>query len=272
MVLPRCSLAVCLVGCAPIAPAPAENLRASSPFVELAVEDHAPAVVSLPLGATARRPVIVVAHGAGDRGEWHCELWRRIVENRAFVLCPQGRRMDERVPRAEALYYYPDHFALEREVLAALSALERRYPRYVDASAAVYVGYSQGAIHGALVIALHADVFPRAVLIEGGNGGFREWSAPSASKYRAGGGQRVLFACGSPYCVRSAEGSRRLLEKAGVSARVVHAEGAGHSYGAVMEAELAASLAWVVEGDARWSEARGSRGNLMPIAPRDPPP
>jgi predicted esterase len=198
--------------------------------------------------------VIVATHGAGDRGEFHCELWRGIVQNRAFVLCPQGRRMDDRVPHPDAYYFYANHHELEREVLAALTALKERYPDHLDVTQAVYTGFSQGAIQGALVIVLHPDEFPRAVLVEGGHGSYREWSPYAARKYQSGGGKRVLFACGGHNCVRSATNSARYLEKAGVSTQVVHAEGAGHSYDATMAAELAQSFAWVVADDPRWQD------------------
>jgi predicted esterase len=228
------------------------ELVAPAPFVQLPVPGHADAVLSLPLGATAKRPLVVAAHGAGDRAEYHCELWRRIVGDRAFVLCPRGRRTDERVPPADAGYYYPDHFALDKEVKAAIAALRERYRGHVDSEQAVYTGFSQGAIHGAHVIVLNPEVFPRAALVEGGNGFFNEWSGPAARKYRERGGKRVLFACGSPACVRTAERCAAYLKKAGVEARVVHAEGAGHSYGPAMEAELQASFEWLVADDPRF--------------------
>ena len=221
-------------------------------LVQLSVPGYVDAVVSLPRGATTPRPLVVAAHGAGDRAEYHCELWHRIVGDRAFVLCPQGRRTNESVPHADAGYYYPDHFALDEEVKAAIAALEARYRAHLDSEQAVYTGFSQGAIHGAHVIVLNPEVFPRAVLVEGGNGFFNEWSVPAARKYRAGGGRRILFACGSPACVRTAERCASYLKKAGVEARVVHAEGAGHSYGPAMEAELRASFEWLVADDPRF--------------------
>ncbi|HEY3493485.1 MAG TPA: hypothetical protein VGK73_02320 [Polyangiaceae bacterium] len=255
----RATLALALAGagfgsaCAPATPdAASAGLTAPAPFVELVVPAHENAVVSLPLGAATPRPLLVAAHGAGDRAEWHCELWRRIVGDRAFVLCPRGRRTDVRVPREEAAYYYPDHHALEREVLAAVAALGERYGEALDATRAVYTGFSQGAIQGALVIARNPGLFPRAALVEGGNGFFDEWSPWAARRYRKAGGERVLFGCGSPYCVRSAERCAGYLEKADVLARVVHAEGAGHSYGPAMEAELTKHFDWLVADDPRW--------------------
>lgn len=240
------------LGCAPMGSASSSSGPSLNPLVTLAVPGHGDAIVSVPSGADAPRPLIVATHGAGDRAEWHCRAWRDIVGDRAFVLCPQGRRTDERVPPERAGYYYPDHFALDREVHAAVQALRERYPERLDAQRAVYTGFSQGAIHGALVIALRPEQFPRAALVEGGNGFFNEWSPFAARRFREGGGERVLFACGSPACVRSAERCAGYLEKAGVATRIVHARGAGHSYGPTMQAELRGTFEWLVEGDERW--------------------
>jgi predicted esterase len=246
-----------LLGCAPVesvAQSANDQLRAAPELKQLEVADHNPAIVSVPPHAGAPRLLLVAAHGAWDRAEGHCELWQEIVGDRAFVLCPQGRRTDRRMPHEHAAYYYPDHHALNEEVLAAISALEAQYPGRVDTTGAVYAGFSQGAIHGAQVIVLHPQLFPRAALVEGGNGFFKEWSRYAAQRYRAGGGERVLFGCGSPACVRTAERCAGFLRGADVSARVVHAEGAGHSYGAAMQSELAASFEWLVSGDARWAQ------------------
>src|SRR5687768_6099467 len=159
----------------PAAAALATSHVAEPPFVHLPVPGHEPAVVSVPPPGPGPRPLLVAAHGAWDRPEPHCELWRRLVGQRAFILCPRGKRTDGRVPHARAAYFYPDHFALAREALAAIAALSARYPDELDPTAAVWTGFSQGAIHGALVATLHPRIFPRAALIEGGNGFFNEW-------------------------------------------------------------------------------------------------
>src|SRR5688572_17197436 len=57
-------------------------LEAATPQVDLAVPGHAPAVVSVPVGTTERRPIVVVAHGNFDRAEWQCRTWRSILGNR----------------------------------------------------------------------------------------------------------------------------------------------------------------------------------------------
>lgn len=240
-----------------IAPSPAQP-AASPPvagdvFVELAVPGYDAAVVSVPRDPSKRRPLLVAAHGAWDRPEPHCQLWRRVTGAHGFILCPRGRRTNRYVPREHAAYFYPDHFELAREVLAAIEALSAQYRDQLDPTAAVWAGFSQGAIHGALVIVLHPKLFPRAALVEGGNGFFDEWSPFAARKYARGGGDRVLFGCGSPYCVRTAERCAGYLKRTGVGTRVAHAQGAGHSYGATMERSLREHFDWLVADDPRWA-------------------
>ena len=240
------------LACSPRGPALVVRDSPEETVARLSVPGYNDAIVSVPKGASSPRPLLVATHGAGDRAEWHCAAWREIVGDRAFVLCPQGRRTDERVAHEDASYYYPDHFALDKEVRAGMEALVARYAQRLDASRAVYTGFSQGAIHGALVIALRPELFPRAALVEGGNGFFGEWSAFAARRFREGGGERVLFACGSEACVRSAERCAGYLGKTGVTTRIAHAEGAGHSYGPAMQSELRKTFEWLVEGDERW--------------------
>jgi predicted esterase len=230
------------------------ELEAPRALVALPVAGHNPAVVSVPAGATGRMPVLVATHGAGDRAEWHCEIWRGIVRGRGFVLCPQGRRMDDRIRHEDSLYYYPDHKVLDRELTAALDALGARFPEHADTSGAVYAGFSQGAIFGALIVAQRPDAFPRAILVEGGHGAYQEWNRAAAKSYATRGGKRVFFGCGGPWCDKNARGISALLEKAGAKARVAYAEGAGHTMTGAMEPELRAGFEWVIEDDPRWRQ------------------
>src|SRR6185369_13260365 len=52
------------------------------------------AFVTPPIGAREPRPLIVAVHGAGDRAEWACGGWRVVASEYAFVVCPQGMKMD----------------------------------------------------------------------------------------------------------------------------------------------------------------------------------
>ncbi|MGK4000981.1 hypothetical protein WMF31_00045 [Sorangium sp. So ce1036] len=235
-------------------------------FADLEVPGFGPAVVVLPRGG-GPRPVLVATHGAGDRPEWHCDVWGAMVRGAGYVLCPRGKAIDTRVPDDARIYYYPDHHALGREVTAALSALSRRFGDRVDLRAPVYAGYSQGATMGALVLPGHPAGFARAALVEGGYGGAGEWTLGSARRWRGAGGARVLLACGRADCAARAHRTRETLERGGLTARVVHAKGAGHSYGGAMERALHEAYPWVIGGDPRWlggSEASARQGAAAP--------
>jgi predicted esterase len=229
------------------------------PFIHLDVPRFAPAVVSVSRGATSPRPLIVVAHGAGDRPEWQCEVWRATVGDGGFVLCPRGRPTNVYAPDEETGYFYPTHYALGEEITAAVKALRERFPEHVDFEGPIYAGFSQGAIMGALLIAGHPLGFSRAVLIEGGVGAYEEWNLAAALRFKRAGGERILFACGGPRCEWRARMTAAQFDKVGVEARTLHVEGAGHSYGGQMGQEVRRVFAWVVEGDPRWAGEGGGR-------------
>jgi predicted esterase len=163
---------------------PLPPLRSPTPFVALPVPRHHAAVVSLPLGARTRRPVLVVAHGAGDRPEWQCDVWRELVADRGFVLCVRGFPTNRYAPPEETGFFFADHRALGREISLALEALAALWPDHVDVEAPAFSGFSQGAIMGALLLPQHPARFSRAALVEGGYGLFQEWNIPVAQASR----------------------------------------------------------------------------------------
>ena len=157
--------------------------------------------------------------------------------------------MNATVPLREGQYFYDGHPKLAREVALALAALESRFAGLVDTHGAVYAGYSQGATMGALALPLMPGLFSRALLIEGGDGG---WGLRAARIFKAQGGVRVLFACGRSSCAANARRSAGYLEKESVEAQVLYAGGAGHTYGGLVEQVVRDSFEWLVEGDSRW--------------------
>lgn len=220
---------------------------APSSLQSLDVPDFSPSLVHLP-GGFAKLPVLVVTHGAGGTARTHCELWARIVENRALLLCVRGRA---RGPNPEDGEYYPDHLALERETFAALSALRARFSQRIAEGPVWYAGFSQGATMGALMLVEHAAEVTRLVLVEGG---FAEWSVARARAFRERGGERVLFVCGRKECATSARNSAYWFKLAGVPAKVAYVEGAGHNHDARVEARIVLLLPWLTAGDVRWGD------------------
>lgn len=215
-------------------------------LVSLSVTGYGNAIVSVPSESRDPRPVLVAAHGAGGRPAWQCEVWGGIVKHRGFVLCPQGTRMN-RDPHQG--FFFRDHYALEQEVLVALEALRERFGQRIAHGPVVYVGFSQGATMGALMVVKHPDVFQRLVLVEGGEA---QWDVPTATRFRQGGGQRVLLVCGRHACTERAKTSLRWLEKGGLRARVEYVVGGGHSYDHGIPDRLYETFDWVIAGDQRW--------------------
>jgi predicted esterase len=207
-----------------------------------------PAVVSLPLGATGRRPVLVALHGNFDRPEWQCEIWRGIVGARGFVLCPRGVPRGD-VPKSWDRWEFGALARTEKELDAALAALAAAYPDHVDPGPVVFTGFSLGAILGTPIVKKSPARYPRVVLIEGGQSG---WTRPRAKAFVAGGGARVLFACGQASCQASSRSAAKIVEAAGGGARVAYLGSVGHTYDGKVADAIAMEWDWLVEGDARW--------------------
>jgi predicted esterase len=205
--------------------------------------------VSVPLGATESRPVVLVLHGNFDRPEWQCGVWREITKGYPFVVCPRG------VPRRDAgssqdRWTYGKPADVRREIDAALAALQVRFGDYVAPGPIVYVGFSLGAILGVGIVTDDADRFPRAVLVEGG---LSNWSQARAKAYADAGGKRVLFACGQRSCKAESKGAEKLLGRLGVEARSVWGGDVGHTYDGPVADQVAQALPWLVSDDPRWA-------------------
>jgi predicted esterase len=221
------------------APARLPPLVSSAALVELKVPEFRDAVVSIPIGATDRRQVVIALHGNFDRPEWQCEVWREITEAQSFVLCPRGIERGD-APRSLDRWTYGSLAATEKELLAALDALSEKFSDYVDLESVVVTGFSLGAILGKSIVVKHAAKFPRAVFIEGG---YKGWSRALAKKYFDAGGERVLFGCGQSACLHAARQAARVLEAAGLEAALADGGKAGHTYDGTVQHAVAAQWA-----------------------------
>ena len=104
-------------------------------------EGHA-VFVSVPLGATEPRPVVVGMHGAGDRPEWACGGYRGATRAYPFILCPRG------LPQGADKFAAPPAARIEKDVADALTALRARFGAYVAEGPLLYAGFSLGAMNG----------------------------------------------------------------------------------------------------------------------------
>ena len=225
-------------------------LTADKELVHLAVPGFRDAVVSVPIGATGPRPIVLALHGNFDRPEWQCEVWRGITHARAFVVCPRG------IPRPDAppslnRWTYGKGSAVRAEVEAALTAVRTRFEGYAASDPLLYTGFSLGAIHGVGIVASDGRRYPRAVLVEGGHDGF---TPARAKAYAAAGGKRILFACGQRACKTDAAQARKNLQREGVETELVYGGEVGHTYDGPVASEIANAWAWLIADDPRWTD------------------
>src|SRR5262245_7792643 len=76
----------------------------SGEVTTLEVPGFLDAVLWVPGGdVTVAKPVVLATHGAYDNPESYCPFWRKIVEDRAFVVCTRGKRIQD------GAFFYPDH-------------------------------------------------------------------------------------------------------------------------------------------------------------------
>jgi predicted esterase len=219
-------------------------------LVRLPVAGFNDAIVSVPTGAKAPRPVVLALHGNFDRPEWQCEVWRGVTKARAFVVCPRGIPRPD-APRSLDRWTYGKGTAVRAEVEAALGAVRARFENYVASGPILYAGFSLGAIHGVGIVASDGQRYRRAVLVEGGHDG---WTAERAKAYAAAGGERVLFACGQRACKTDAAQARKNLERAGIRTELVYGGEVGHTYDGPVASEIARVWTWLVADDPRWTD------------------
>jgi len=197
----------------------------------------------VPKEKAAPRPVVVALHGNYDRPEWQCEVWRGIVGDGAFIVCPRGVPRSD-APRAEDRWTWNGLAATEREVDAALAALEARYSERVSKGPRVLVGFSLGGTMAARIATRRPDLYPRVVLVEGGSDA---WTLAVARRFLKGGGVKVLGACGQPACFPHFRNLDWAFRTAGLPFRVVGSRRAGHTYDGDVASAVAANWRWLVE-------------------------
>lgn len=208
-------------------------------FEPLAVDGQEDALLWIPRDSGKKLPLFVVAHGAGGSPEWHCEFWSQVVGDGAFLLCLRGRSLGA---GADA-YYFPEHHSLERWFAAAVEQFDQVFSARVLRERSVYIGYSQGATMGALMLSKHAARFSRALYMEGG---FDYWSLSRAREFQRAGGEAVFIACGTTNCERKGQNVVTWLEKSGVRAQMTHARGAGHTPAGEVGVIAIEGLGWLL--------------------------
>ena len=225
-----------------------QPLRDARWLEALDLGDGDSAVVSVPLGATEPRPLVVAVHGAHDRPEWACGGWRLGFAVYPFIVCPRG------TPVGGDKYAWSNSAAIERTVLKSVAKVRERFADYVAAPPHAYAGFSQGAIFAEPILLRHAAVFPTAILAEGGYPIVR--SQRFAKAFRAVGGATVVIVCGSPGCRDTAQSAAPVLEAAGLRVFRSGDVRSGHNLNRLMQEALLRDFRSWFEGDPAWAGAR----------------
>ena len=208
------------------------------------LDDGHEGYVCPPIGAREPRPLIVAVHGAGDRAEWSCGGWRMVAGEYAFVVCPQGRKMDA------TRFAWDNAETIRRRVAAAIVAARARFGDYIADGPTLYVGFSQGATLAGPTLLDPAQSFPFIVLAEGGYGLVRDRAF--LRKLKARGVEGVLLACGTPACFTSMRAAEPTLSAAGIQALIGGDPRSGHNLNGEMQAGLQKVWPELVAGLPNW--------------------
>lgn len=203
--------------------------------------------VSVPLGATSARPLIVAAHGAGDRPEWACSGWRGVTDAYAFIACPHGS------PFGDA-YAWSSLEQIEQRILDAEQVARARWPSYIDPGPIILVGFSQGARLVSVLARKHPDRWSSVVLLEGGYDETAWAFGPAFAK----GGKRIVLACSTWHCAEGFEGGAKSLRDAHVDSRLVDLGNLGHHMGPTVTNGMHEPWRWLVRDDPRWEKNQPS--------------
>jgi len=223
-------------------PAPAPSAPSSAPpaglppllgvaWIEhLELDGGHDAYVCPPIGAREPRPLIVAVHGAGDRAEWSCGGWRMVASEYAFVVCPQGMKMDP------MRFAWDSAETIRRRVASAVMAARARFGEYIAEGPTLYVGFSQGATLAGPTLLDATQSFPFVALAEGGYGLVQ--NRAFLGKLKARGVESVLLACGTPACFASMRAAEPNLSAAGIQALIGGDPKSGHNLNGEMQAGL----------------------------------
>lgn len=176
--------------------------------------------------SSAPRPVVIVLHGNFDRPEWQCKMWQSVASWYGWILCPRGVRTPWATLAEDRWTYRGGAKKVSGEMMAALTALESRFPGAVTRDGAVLVGFSLGAILIPELIQLHPDWFDTVFLIEGGLKQLDRYLLSMKQR----GVERIGLAMSTAGNRQKASEMRIKIKRKGLVSVYVDMRGAGHNY------------------------------------------
>jgi len=200
-------------------------------------------VVSVPLGARERRPIVVAMHGGSDQPGWACGEWRGVTNAYPFIVCPRGSGSES------ALYWasLPD---TQARVARAIAATRKLFPTWIAEGPTVLVGFSMGATQAILLARGDPKTYRRVVIAESAYD--PDPAIAFAKPWTAGGGERAIFLCTTVACEATYANAARNVARYGVPARLNIAGTNQHGIWAVVVRSMRRDWPWLVEGVAGW--------------------
>jgi hypothetical protein len=219
---------------------PLPPLQAPEPVVTLAVRGQADAVLLIPIGAIAARPLVAVllASGIGLRQE--CETLGQAIRREVFVLC-QTTRLESRLAASAA----GESELVASSLKAALHSVKRKFGQYVASKDLALVGVGDGAEVVASIVRQVPDFFHRVALIDAG---FRPWTSVDSVRFIGAGGKALFARCTNEACRKDAMRVVATVKASGIAARL---EPEGNTVGATeAPPDLGLALAWLIHAEA----------------------
>ena len=201
--------------------------------------------VTIPLGATEKRPLVVALHGALDQPGMACAKWRGMFGPRPFIVCPAGTKL------SKTAYVWGDPRLMRQTIDRAVAAAEARFPGRIEHEGAVWASFSQSGMLSASALASPGMKFRYAVLFEG----VPKDLHPLRSAFQHAGIERVLVANQQAGWSPQHEAAARALGPGIETRHVLIGDGSwGHFLRGETMPRMYDELPWLTAGDPLWSE------------------
>jgi hypothetical protein len=206
----------------------ASALRAESDLVKLVLSGYSQAVLSLPLGSSGERPLIVALHSERQSAQVACEVSKELDGGGSFVLCPSEVRQEDAAA----------------EVKAGIESLVSSYSGRVQGNNISLIAWGKSAKLAIAVAVAKPAQYPRVLLIDPASGSVDDsfWS-----DFRVNGGKRVFVV--STSTVDSAMKQKlEIADKDGLDVRYLSV---GKARGGAVIDELLPNWSWFKQGATR---------------------
>ena len=200
--------------------------------------------VSVPLGATEPRPIMVALHGGGDRPDWACGEWRGMTNGYPFMVCPRGPG------GGDSHLGWLSPADTKARISRAIAATKKMFGSWVLEGPMVLAGFSMGATQTALIARTDPQTYPRVAIVESAYA--PEPAIAFAEPWAKGGGERAIFMCTTLGCEGTYRKAARNVAHQHVPARLNIAGTNQHGIWDEVVRSMRRDWPWVVEGAKGW--------------------